>query len=97
VTLTLLVMAATVTVNGVPWFAFTKADRRVSCYYSYLWDEEFGPAFIKVRAYFPDPAKIWVNGHEWAKRQAARTGIGFTELSNGFAATDDPARVAGNL
>ena len=49
------------------------------------------PAFIKVCAYFPYPAKIWVNGHEWAKRQAAKAGIAFTELSNGFAACDDPA------
>ena len=77
--------------NGVPWFSFTKADRRVSCYYFYLWDDEFGPAFIKICAYFPYPAKIWINGHEWAKRQALHAGIGFTELSNGFAATDDPA------
>jgi len=43
-------------------------------------------AFIKVCAHFPYPAKIWVNGHEWAKRQAERAGIGFTALSNGFAA-----------
>ena len=77
--------------NGVAWFSFTKADRRVTCYYFYLWDDDFGPAFIKVCAYFPYPAKIWINGHEWAKRQAAHAGIGFTELSNGFAATDDPA------
>lgn len=77
--------------NGIPWFSFTKADRRVTCYYFYLWDDEFGPGFIKVCAYFPYPAKIWINGHEWAKRQAAHAGIGFTELSNGFAATDDPA------
>ena len=34
---------------------FTKSDRRVSCYYFYLWDIDFGPAFIKVRAYFPYP------------------------------------------
>jgi hypothetical protein len=77
--------------NGIPWFSFHKADRRVSCYYFYLWDEDFGPAFIKVCAYFPYPAKIWINGHEWAKRQATHAGIGFTELSNGFAATNDPA------
>ena len=77
--------------NGVPWFSFAKADRRVTCYYFYLWDDDFGPAFIKICAYFPYPAKIWINGHEWAKRQAAHAGIGFTELSNGFAATDDPA------
>ena len=44
----------------------------------------------RVCAYFPDPAKIWVNGHEWAKCQAARAGIGFTGLSNGFAACEDP-------
>jgi hypothetical protein len=77
--------------TAAPQFTFAKADRRVTCYYFYLWDEGSGPAFIKVCAYFPYPAKIWVNGHEWAKRQAARAGIGFTELSNGFAACDDPA------
>ena len=79
------------TSTAAPQFTFAKADRRVTCYYFYLWDEGFGPAFIKVCAYFPYPAKIWLNGHEWAKRQAARAGIAFTELSNGFAACDDPA------
>jgi hypothetical protein len=78
------------TATVAPQFTFAKADRRVTCYYFYLWDADFGPAFIKVCAYFPYPAKIWVNGHEWAKRQAARAGIGFTELSDGFAACEDP-------
>jgi hypothetical protein len=78
------------TSTSAPQFTFTKADRRVTCYYFYLWDADFGPAFIKVCANFPYPAKIWVNGHEWAKRQAAQAGIAFTELSNGFAACDDP-------
>ena len=77
--------------TAAPQFTFAKADRRVTCYYFYLWDEGFGPAFIKVCAYFPYPAKIWVNGHEWAKRQAARVGLGYRELSNGFAACDDAA------
>jgi hypothetical protein len=77
--------------NGVPWFSFFKADRRVTCFYFYLWDADFGPAFIKVCAYFPYPIKVWLNGHEWAKRQATRAGIGFTELSNGFATCADPA------
>jgi hypothetical protein len=79
------------TKTAAPQFTFAKADRRVTCYYFYLWDEDFGPAFLKVCAYFPYPAKIWVNGHEWAKRQAERAGISFTELSNGFAACEDPA------
>jgi hypothetical protein len=76
---------------AAPQYTFAKADRRVTCYYFYLWDEDFGPAFIKVCAYFPYPAKIWVNGHEWAKRQAAKAGIAFTELANGFASCDDQA------
>jgi hypothetical protein len=79
------------TKTAAPQYTFAKADRRVTCYYFYLWDEDFGPAFVKVCAYFPYPAKIWVNGHEWAKRQALRAGIGFTELSNGFASCEDPA------
>jgi hypothetical protein len=79
------------TKTAAPQYTFAKADRRVTCYYFYLWDEDFGGAFIKVCAYFPYPAKIWVNGHEWAKRQALKAGIGFTALSNGFAACADPA------
>jgi hypothetical protein len=79
------------TATAAPQYTFAKADRRVTCYYFYLWDEDFGPAFVKVCAYFPYPAKIWVNGHEWAKRQATRAGISYQELSNGFAACDDPA------
>ena len=75
--------------SGV-WFSFTKADRRVTCFYFYVWDQDFGPAFIKVCAYFPYPVKVWLNGHEWAKRQATAAGIGFTELSNGFATCENP-------
>jgi hypothetical protein len=56
-------------------------------------DEVFGPAFVKVCAYFPYPVKIWLNGHEYAKRAAVAVGIGFTELDNGFATTDDPVRL----
>ena len=77
--------------GGVPRFGYHKADRRVTAYYFYLVDEVFGPAFIKVCAYFPYPIKIWLNGHEYAKRAATAAGIGFTELDNGFATTDDPA------
>jgi len=78
---------------GAPQFTFAKADRRVSCFCFYVWDQEFGPAFIKICAYFPYPMKVWVNGHEWAKQQATRLGTGFTELANGFASTDDPQRL----
>jgi hypothetical protein len=74
-----------------PQFSFTKEQRRVTVFYVYVWDDDFGPAFIKICSYFPYPIKVWVNGHEWAKRQATKAGIGFTELSNGFATAEDPA------
>src|SRR5690242_7734801 len=31
--------------SGAPQWSFVKADRRVSVYYFYLWDIDFGPAF----------------------------------------------------
>jgi hypothetical protein len=77
--------------GGVPNYSFVKADRRVTVYYFYLWDDDFGPGFIKIATYFPYPMKVWLNGHEYAKRQCAKAGIGFTALSNGFASCADPA------
>ncbi len=67
-----------------------KAERRVTCYYFYLVDAEVGPAFLKICSYFPYPLKLWANGHEGAKRQAAQAGIAFSELANGFASCADP-------
>ncbi len=76
---------------GAVRYDFEKAERRVTCFYFYLVDAAFGPGFIKICSYFPYPMKVWVNGHEWAKREAARAGIHFSELANGFAAADDPS------
>jgi len=76
--------------GGGIWFEFTKAERRVGIYYFYVLDPEFGPGFIKICTYFPYPAKVWLNGHEWAKRQAGRAGIGYRALANGFASCDNP-------
>jgi hypothetical protein len=74
-----------------PQFSFTRQQRRVLVFYVYIWDQRMGPGFVKICSYFPYPIKVWVNGHEWAKRQALAAGIGFTELSNGFASATDPA------
>jgi hypothetical protein len=80
------------TTGGV-YFRWTKQERRVGVYYFYVLDREFGPGFIKICTYFPYPAKVWVNGHEWAKRQARRARLVFTELANGFAACARPDRL----
>jgi hypothetical protein len=55
---------------GQSRFAFIKTRRQCTAYYFYVHDENFGPGFIKIVSYFPYPAKVWLNGHEWVKRQA---------------------------
>ena len=32
----------------------------MTCYYFYLWDEDFGPFFIKVCGYFPYTGQIYL-------------------------------------
>jgi hypothetical protein len=66
----------------------------INFFYFYCVDADFGPFFLKFSTYFPYTAKLCLNGNEWAKRQAAKAGIGFTPLDNGFASFDDPADVA---
>ena len=73
--------------DSYPWIV--KTSGLVNHFYFYCVDDDFGPFFLKFCSYFPYNAKLCINGHEWAKRQAAKAGIGFTALDNGFAAVDD--------
>jgi hypothetical protein len=61
----------------------------VNHYYFYCVDEEFGPVCVKFSGYFPYTGRLILNGNEYAKRQAAKAGIGFVPLDNAFAAVDD--------
>ncbi|MGH9763661.1 MAG: hypothetical protein ACREDR_37290, partial [Blastocatellia bacterium] len=63
----------------------------VNHYYFYLWDREWGGAFWKTNAYAPYPIWIWLNGHEWAKRQMEKKHIKYEALDNGFLSCDDPS------
>jgi len=61
----------------------------INQYYFYCVDEEFGPVCVKFSGYFPYTGRLILNGNEYAKRQAAKAGIGFTPLDNAFAAVED--------
>ncbi len=74
-----------------PWIVKTSAV--VNQHYIYAVDEDFGPFFLKFCGYFPYNAKLCINGNEWAKRQATKSGIAFEALDNGFADCDDPRRL----
>lgn len=45
-------------------------------------------AFIKFSSYAPFNIRVWVNGHEWAKRQLDRKSIPYQSLDNGFLSCD---------
>lgn len=77
--------------RAYPWIV--KTTGLVNHFYVYAVDADFGPFFLKFCSYFPYNAKLCLNGHEWAKQQAAKAGIGFTALDNAFAAVDDVAEV----
>src|SRR4029450_6646729 len=77
--------------ESYPWIV--KTTGVVNQFYVYAVDADFGPFFLKFCSSFPYNAKLCLNGHEWAKRQAAKAGIGFTALDNGFATCADPAAV----
>ena len=81
--------------TGITYAWLKHTSVLVNHFYLYCVDDDFGPFFLKFCSYFPFTAKLCINGHEWAKRQAAKSGIGFTDLDNGFAAVDDPARLQG--
>jgi hypothetical protein len=77
--------------NGkAPCYAFYRGDVYVNQYYFYILDRDFGLCFIKFSSYVPFGVRIWLNGHEWAKRQLDHRGIGYEALDNGFLSCDDP-------
>ena len=80
--------------TGGSYAWLVRSSAFINFFYFYCVDADFGPFFLKVSTYFPYTAKLCINGNEWAKRQAAKAGIGFEPLDNGFAAIHDPADVA---
>ena len=76
-----------------PHFEFDRQAVFVNHYYQYIFDADWGPSFIKTNAYAPYPVWVYLNGHQWAKRQAAHEGIEFEPLDNGFRACDQAERL----
>jgi hypothetical protein len=74
-----------------PWII--RSTAMPNHYYVYILDRDFGPLFIKFCSYFPYPAKLCLNGHEWLKRQLTHRGIPFEPLDNGIRSTDEAGRV----
>jgi hypothetical protein len=74
-----------------PWII--RSTAMVNHYYVYILDRDFGPLFIKFCSYFPYPAKLCLNGHEWLKRQLTHRDVPFEPLDNGIRSSDQAGRV----
>ena len=74
-----------------PHLEWGRQMAHINHFYFYLWDNEWGGSFWKTNAYAPYPIWLWLNGHEWAKRQLAKKGIAYQDLDNGFLSCANPA------
>lgn len=79
--------------TGVSYPWIVRSTAMVNHFYIYCVDRDFGPFFLKFCTYFPYNAKLCLNGHEYAKQQLAKKGIGFKALDNGVLECDDPKRL----
>ena len=78
--------------TGKSYAWIVKSTALVNHYYFYCVDRDCGPFFLKFCSYFPYNAKLCLNGHEYAKRQLERQGIGYQALDNGVLSCQDPQR-----
>jgi len=74
-----------------PWIV--RSTAMVNHFYCYCVDQDFGPFFLQFCSYFPYNAKLCLNGHEYAKGQLRKEGIGFQALDNGFVSCQDRDRL----
>jgi hypothetical protein len=79
--------------TGQPYPWIVRSTAMVNQLYFYIMDEDFGPIFIKFSTYFPYTAKLYLNGHEYAKRQLEKEGIIYEPLDNGILSCADPKRL----
>jgi hypothetical protein len=80
-----------VTGQAYPWLV--RSTAMVNHLYFYSVDADFGPFFLKFGTYFPYPAKLCLNGHEYVKRQLTQRGIAYTALDNGIFSCANPRRL----
>jgi hypothetical protein len=76
---------------GHPHISWRRQSSVPDHYYFYFADEQWGPAFLKMCSYAPYGLWCCANGHEWAKAQLSRAGVGYSALDNGLCSVEGPA------
>ncbi len=72
-------------------FAAGRNSAFVKHVYLYIWDNDFGPTFIKFCTYAPWSVRVCLNGHMWLRQRLRRSGHVVEPLDNGIAYVDDQA------
>jgi hypothetical protein len=67
--------------------------RNVLLYYFYLNDRDCGRMFLRICPYFPFNITVWLNGHNWLKRQLDNEAIAYQTCDNLFTACQRPERL----
>jgi hypothetical protein len=80
-----------ITQQSYPWIV--RSTTMVNHYYFYGVDRDFGPFFVKFCSYFPYNGRIYLNGHEYAKRQMSRNKIDYQALDNGVQSCSDAEKL----
>lgn len=66
----------------------------VAYYYFYVLDRHWGPISIAICSHPPFTVRVWLNGHHWVERSAARRRQLHLECEgNAFVGSDSPARL----
>jgi len=77
--------------QSYPWL--NKTSVMCNHYYFYIFDNDFGPMFIKYCSYFPYAVKVCLNGHEYLKRQLTKKNIEYESLDNGILSCENHKRM----
>lgn len=67
--------------------------RQVPLYYFYLNDRQCGRMFLRICPHFPFNITVWLNGHNWLKRQLDNEAIAYQTHDNLFVACQRPERL----
>jgi hypothetical protein len=78
--------------TGAPYPSLYMTTAMPNQYYFYVVDKDFGMMFIKYSSYFPYNIRLYLNGHEYLKRQLAQKAVAYEALDNGLLSCANPGK-----
>lgn len=67
----------------------TRGNKQVNYYYFYLTDPAWGVACIRICSYLPFNVTLYLNGHNYLRKQLEKSGLAFTQDGNCYLEFED--------